>query len=187
MLTQEQWQKIDDKYGKLMYTISHRISGDAATASFDDNLQDIRMAAMEAVIGFTKQNDGVNGSFDEFFETRGFDKYIKTCMWSKKNNKGAKITKKSNLLTGTVSTEKEEVLDIAEGVGNPDVPIFFQEIDYDLNEYQKQIVALVIKDPTIIKPCGKLNVKILSENIGLSWYETDKQIKSLGFIIKNHL
>ena len=61
MLTDEQWTKIDKKYGKLMYKISHQISGDKATANFDDNLQDIRLAAMEAVMGFEKQNDGANG------------------------------------------------------------------------------------------------------------------------------
>ena len=67
MLTSEQWEKIDKKYGKLMYKISHQISGDTATANFDDNLQDIRLAAMEAVMGFEKQNEGANGKFDEFW------------------------------------------------------------------------------------------------------------------------
>ena len=53
MLTNDQWDKIDQKYGKLMYKISYQISGDdKATSSFEDNLQDIRLAAMEAVMGF---------------------------------------------------------------------------------------------------------------------------------------
>ena len=111
MLTNDQWDKIDQKYGKLMYKISYQISGDdKATSSFEDNLQDIRLAAMEAVMGFEKQNKGANGSFDEFWGSKGFDQYIKTCMWTKKNNKGAKITKKAPILKGTVSTDKEELL-----------------------------------------------------------------------------
>ena len=66
-LTDDQWNKIDKKYGKLMYKISHQISGDYATAGFDDNLQDIRLSAMEAVIGFEKQNGGANGKFRSVF------------------------------------------------------------------------------------------------------------------------
>ena len=30
-------------------------------------------------------------------EARDFDKYMKTVLWTKKNNKGAKVTKKSNI------------------------------------------------------------------------------------------
>ena len=57
MLTSEQWEKIDRKYGKLMYKISHQSSGDdRATSSFDDNLQFISLSDMEAVMGFEKQN-----------------------------------------------------------------------------------------------------------------------------------
>ena len=44
---------------------------------------------------------------------------LKLCMWTKKNNKGAKITKKAPILKGTVSTDKEEILDIEEFVGDP--------------------------------------------------------------------
>jgi hypothetical protein len=36
MLTSEQWEKIDKKYGKLMYKISYQISGDRAVANFDN-------------------------------------------------------------------------------------------------------------------------------------------------------
>ena len=139
MLTSDQWQKIDNKYGKLMYKISHQISGDAATANFDDNLQDIRLAAIEAVIGFEKQREGANGSFEDFWGTKGFDQYIKTCMWTKKNNKGAKITKKAPILRGTVSTEKEEVLQIEESGGDPDMQGWLEEVSYLLTPIQIKI------------------------------------------------
>ena len=73
MLNDEQWNLIDEKYGMLMKKICHKISGDNSIANFDDNLQDVRVAAMEAVMGFEKQNEGVNGSFDEFWGSKGFD------------------------------------------------------------------------------------------------------------------
>jgi len=187
MMTEDQWNKINKKYGMLMYKISHQISGDTATANFDDNLQDIRMAAMEAVAGFEKQNDGANGKFDDFWGSKGFDRYIKTCLWTKKNNKGAKITKKSSILKGTVSTEMEEVLQMEECTGDPDVAIALEEIAFYLTPIQQELISMVVQDPTLVKPNGKINVKKVSENLNTTWFEADKQIKHLSAILENEL
>ncbi|HIB83289.1 MAG TPA: hypothetical protein EYO59_01430 [Chromatiaceae bacterium] len=186
-LTETQWEKINKKYGMLMYKISHKISGDAAIANFEDNLQDIRLAAMEAVIGFEKQNDGANGEFDEFWGSKGFDQYIKTCMWTKKNNKGAKITKKSSILKGTVSTDVEEVLMLESPDPSPDIAILFDEVSFHLTGKQQQIVDAVINDHTLIKPSGKINIKRLSEQLDMSWFETNKHVKSLSLLLYNEL
>ena len=188
MLTSEQWKKIDQKYGKLMYKISYQISGDdRATSAFEDNLQDIRLSALEAVLGFEKQNDGANGKFEDFWGSTGFDKYIKTCMWTKKNNKGAKITKKEGLLKNTLNTTHEAVIEIPECTGDPDIAILLEEISYHLTPTQLRIITTVVQDPTLVKPSGKLNVKQLSENLDLTWFETDKQIKGLARLLENEL
>ena len=55
MITGKQWELIDEKYGKLLTTICTKISGDAAISGFDDNFQDLRIAAMEAVEGFSRK------------------------------------------------------------------------------------------------------------------------------------
>ncbi len=171
-----------------MYKISYQISGDdRGTSGFDDNLQDIRLAAMEAVLGFEKQNDGANGKFDEFWGSRGFDQYIKTCMWTKKNNKGAKITKKAPILRGTVSTDKEEILNIEESRGDCEASLFLEEMSYYLTPIQQQVVTLLVKDPTLVKPSGKINVKRVSEELGITWFETDKVIKSVASMMDNEL
>jgi len=187
MLTDDQWTKIEKKYGKLMYKISHQISGDRAIANFDDNLQDIRLAAMEAVTGFEKQNEGANGSFDEFWGTKGFDQYIKTCMWTKKNNKGAKITRKAPILKGTVSTEMEEILAIEDYSPDPDACMFLEEMSYHLTPIQREIVTMVVQDPTLVKPSGRINVKRVAEALHLTWFEADKQIKGIGDAMENEL
>jgi NADPH-dependent ferric siderophore reductase len=139
------------------------------------------------VMGFEKQNDGANGSFDEFWGTKGFDQYIKTCMWTKKNNKGAKITKKAPILKGTVSTDKEEILEIEECTGDPEIAMLLEEISYHLTPTQQAIVTMVVKDPNLIKPSGKMNIKQIAEALDLTWFETDKQIKSLSMVLENEL
>jgi len=186
MLTNDQWTKIEDKYGRLMYKISHQISGDTAISSFDDNLQDIRMAAMDAVAGFEKQNEGANGKFDEFWGSKGFDQYIKTCMWTKKNNKGAKITKKASILKGTVSTESEEVLALeCPSCGDP--TDIFEEMSVGLSATQESILNLVVRDSSLVKPSGKLNVQKISNQLGMTWYETKKNVKEMGSLLQNEL
>jgi len=187
MLTEEQWTKIEKKYGNLMYKISHKISGDKAIAGFDDNLQDIRMSAMEAVIGFEKQNGGANGKFDEFWGSKGFDQYIKTCLWTKKNNKGAKIAKRYPLTKGTVSTDKEEILNLEDEGYDPQFPLFLEELGFCLNDSERNLINMVVKDPALIKPSGKLNVKRISEKLGWTWFETDKVVKGIAQALENEL
>ena len=186
-ITNEQWAKIDEKYGRLMMKISHNISGDNAIANFDDNLQDIQVAALAAVHGFEKQNGGDNGKFDEFWGSPGFDKYMKTVLWTLKNNKGAKITKQAPILKGTISTDKEEILEMEESTGDPEIAMMLEEIAYMLTPSQKDIISMVVKDPTLIKPSGKMNIKQIGESLGLTWFETDKQIKNLSVLLENEL
>ena len=187
MLSAKQWEKIEDKYGLLMHKISHNISGDNAISSHEDNLQDIKLAAMEAVIGFEKQHEGANGKFDDFWGSKGFDQYIKTCMWTKKNNKGAKITRKAPILKGTVSTEMEEILAIEDYSPDPDACMFLEEMSYHLTPLQRQIVTMVVQDPTLVTPSGRINVKRVGEALDLTWFEADKQIKGIGDAMENEL
>ena len=181
-LTQQQWELIDQKYGKLIYKIAHQISGDNAIASVEDNAQDLRIAAMEAVVGFTKQHSGKNGTFDEFWGTKGFDQYMKTVLWTKKNNKGAKITKRFSITKNSVSTDNEEgasVFQIADESYNPELELIFDELMDSLTPNRQEILNLIVKDPTLIKPNGKINVKKVSEIMNLSWAETKNEIEEL--------
>ena len=108
-------------------------------------------------------------------------------MWTKKNNKGAKITKKGSLLKGTVSTDMEEILEIEDSTGDPDIAILLEEISYHLTATQQEIINMVVKDPSMVKPSGKLNIKRIAETLHLTWFETDKQIRSLSIILDNEL
>ena len=187
VLTREQWVLIEEKYGKLIYKIAHQISGDNAIASVEDNAQDLRVAAMEAVLGFTKQHSGKNGCFDDFWGTKGFDQYMKTVLWTKKNNKGAKITKRFSITKNSVSTDNDEgssVFQIADEGYNPELELIFEELMDSLTPIRRAILNLIVKDPTLIKPNGKINVKKVSEIINLSWAETKHEIEELQNSLK---
>ena len=83
-----EWNTVTKKYGKLMYMIAHRVGGDAITNSVDDSFQELSISAMDAVSTFSRKTDK---KFEEFFKTKEFDKYIKTCLWNRKNSLGIKI------------------------------------------------------------------------------------------------
>ena len=85
MISNEEWEFVQKKYGSLIYMIAHRIGGDKITNDFDDSVQEIRMSAMDAIRTYKKKTDV---PFDKFFITKDFDKYIKTCLWNRKNSNG---------------------------------------------------------------------------------------------------
>ena len=165
MITGNQWELIDEKYGKLLTTICTKISGDAAISGFDDNLQDLRIAAMDAVEGFSKK-EGV--PFDDFWGTVGFNKYMKTCLWNLKNKKGARISKRYHINKNTVDvTEYGDIL-IAENQDSSSVSFdsFFEEHKHSFSEDQQQVIKIISDSPDLVKPSGKINVRQLSNKFG---------------------
>jgi hypothetical protein len=185
-MNDKEMQLIEEKYGRLIHKIGHWISGDNAIAGHEDNTQDIWIAAMEAIRGYSKKE---KQSFDQFWGTVGFDKYIKTCMWNVKNSKGAKITKKYPITRGTVDVVgNEEVLCLADPHSYcAESDILFEELPALLTEEQKEIVKLIVDDPAYIKPTGKANINALACDLGKSWNDVSKIIKEIARRLENKL
>jgi len=185
-MNNEQMELIEQKYGKLIHKIGHWISGDNAIAGHEDNTQDIWIAAMEAIRGYSKKE---NQTFDEFWGTRGFDKYIKTCLWNVKNSKGAKITKKYPITKGTVDVVgNEEVLRMEDThTISPEVALFLEDLPHVLKEEQVKIVKLLVEDPKYIKPSGKANINALAKDMGRTWNEVSKLVKEIASALQNEL
>ena len=165
MITSKQWELIDEKFGKLLTTICTKISGDVAISGFEDNLQDLRIAAMEAVEGFSKKE---GKPFDEFWGTLGFNKYMKTCLWNLKNKKGSRISKRYHIHKNTVDvTEYSDIL-VAASQDSSSVSFsdFFDKHGHNFNEDQQSVIKIVGDRPELVKPNGKINVRQLSKDLG---------------------
>jgi len=185
-MNDKEMQLIEEKYGKLIHKIGHWISGDNAIAGHDDNTQDIWIAAMEAIRGYSKKE---NQTFDQFWGTVGFDKYIKTCMWNVKNSKGAKITKKFPITRGTVDVVgNEEVLQREDkSLIAPETEVYIKEINELLTEDQAKLVRCILDDPRYIKPSGKVNINALAKEIGRTWNDVRCLLGQIGNKIGNDL
>lgn len=137
---------ISEKYDRLIWTIAHKISGDFATSSLEDNYADLWLAAFEAIEGFTKQNNYANGPVERWIDTKPFDKYLKTCLWNKKNHKGKNIANKYEIHRDTVPTHLEEVLNVS----GPST-FSFSEVCAGMNvtlcDNEKKVVSCVLSNP----------------------------------------
>ena len=158
MLSEEEWTILQRKYDKLLFHIAHRIGGDNVTNSFNDSYQDLCIACMEAVKAYRKK---VLQPFEEFVETQGFDKYLKTCLWNCKNNKGATITKKKAIHNKV--TLEEELID-AEMYHLDASSVMFD--DTELSKECRDIVTAIHNNPKLIKPNGSINLNALSQELG---------------------
>ena len=184
--TEQQWEFILGRYEKLIWKICHNISGDNAIASLEDNYQDLCIAALDAIRGFQKKTGEMP---EDFLDTVLFGKYLKTCLWNHKNNKGAKITKKYPLTKKQVSMfDNEEVL-LMEGQSGEQAEnsVFFREIRKDLADEQRYVLKLLLDDRELLHPSGKVNVSKLSRKLGVSWPKTKNIVSSIGKIINNEL
>jgi hypothetical protein len=158
---------IRGKYEKLLWTIARKISGDnVATSSLEDNFQDLWLAAFEAVEGFIRQNDYSNGPVEDWIETKAFDKYLKTCLWNRKNHRGKQIANKYEIHRDTVPTDLEQVLNVSapDSLSCPDL---FADLRLLLSQDEKVVLASLLVDPgRYLTEGGKVKIRPLHQKLG---------------------
>lgn len=183
-LTAEQWELYEKKYGKLLWKISHCISGDNAIASIEDNYRDLVVAAIDSMNGFNKKT---GKTFDEFIEDPMFSKYTKTCLWNYKNNKGSEIKKRYPITKKCVPIENnEEVLLIEDPHANKECEnSFIDELSSLLGREEKEVLSGLVNNPGVLTQDGVAKAKALSEKINVSSYKIRKSLQKIGEVIKN--
>ena len=135
---------IEEKWSGLIWTIAYKISGDLATSSLEDNYQDLWLAAYEAIEGFTKQHNYTNGPVETWIRSSAFNKYIKTCLWNKKNHKGKQIC-------ATPSSGFSEA---------------FSEIKIILSEVEREALGCILTDPDrFITELGDLKIMPIQKKL----------------------
>jgi hypothetical protein len=172
-----------------MWKISHMISGDYAISNLEDNFSDLCQAALESIEGFEKKT---GRKFDDYFTDKLFDGYTKTCLWTLKARKGARITKKFPLTNKMIPLENEdgEIIDIEDNASfNPSCIVssmdYIQQFDEDKD--LSSIVDTILKDPTVLNGDGKLNLQALSKKMGKSAYLLGKKITKLSTMLNKEM
>ena len=177
-LTYEEWEWLEEKYGKLLHHISYRIGLDPITNDHDDSYQELSIAMMDTVAMFDKK---VSESFEEYKTTAYFDKYLKTVLWNRKNNLGGKIVKRTPLRRQVTLDEqllKEKChrpIESFELFGN-------EELAGDLSD----LVSQIEQDAKVIKASGDFNVSRLCRNLGKTKAEVKHTIARLKHELKTY-
>ena len=156
--TDGDWEWLEEKYGNLLHHIAYRIGGDKITNDHDDSYQELCIAILDSVEAF----DGKKPlEFKKYKETTGFDKYLKTVLWNRKNNLGTKI-KRRTPLRRQFTINEQIVTEKAHMPQESATPFGNEDLDADLITLIKEVGL----DSKIIKPNGGLNINRLCRTTG---------------------
>ena len=183
MKQNEIYHIITEKYDKLLWSIAAKISGDYAIASLEDNYQDLWMAVLEAIEGFSRQNDGANGPIEDWIKTKSFDKYIKTCLWNKKNHKGKIISSRYHVNRDVLPINEEILQFVApEDLTFSQVSDDFGDFLSSLSSLETKVIACILDEPArCLTARGKVKIKPVQEHLG---WTRDKTFKVVDRIKK---
>ena len=189
-LTNEQWELYEKQYGRLMHTISRKISGDVAIANPEDNYCDLCIAALESIEGYYKKT---GQTFDEAMGTKLFDQYTKTVLWNRKAKKGIPLTNKmsfrnrhfsiDHLFGDGVDAGSLQSFDIEDKKSTMDLSsMFIADTFAHPNPDVRVIVNAIVEDPSIVTEEGKLKEATLMGLTGLSLYRISKAVSSVKLL-----
>lgn len=185
-MNDQQLQLIQKKYGNLIHKIGHSISGDVAICDHDDNTQDLWIAVMDAIRGYERKE---GKPFEQFCNDKGFDKYLKTCLWNLKNSKGARLTKRQNINRDAMPIDSnEEIIHVEDNSVNESYfDMFFDDLPSSLSDDERNIIRSLVDSPDFVCENGRINIKALSSKLNKGWGTTRKIVDRIGEKIKNNL
>jgi len=191
-VTNEQWTRYEEKYGKLMHSISQKISGDAMTAAPEDNYSELCIAALESINGFSKKT---GMGFNEAFDTKLFDQYTKTVLWNRKAKKGIPLSKKMEFRKKNKSLESPLFSDSDHSLANiledPRSHIDVSSVDFnefmkDQNSDVKTVMNAILKDPSLLSKQGFIRTSAICRSTTLSIHFVNQAVEKLKSIMKGY-
>lgn len=184
-MTQDEYDFIKKKYGNLIYKISHKITGDIGSCSIEDNIQELWIAAYDALDGYKRQGDGANGTFEEFKDTSGFDKYIKTVLWNNKKTRGIRATKHKEHFGSSVNVQdhKDILPDLSSDTSS--VPKASAILPIKLTSEEQKVLKVLLDNPSVIKPSGGIDCTKLSRHLDTYWKRAKYLVDSIKMKMEN--
>ena len=191
-LTDEQWALYEERYGKLMHTISMKISGDDAIANHEDNYADLCMAALESIEAFKKKT---GEDFDVAINNKLFDQYTKTVLWNRKAKKGIPLTKRMPFRNSHLSLDIDHtelgLPNLHERIEDPRATYDTSAVDLrDFGKSQSEdvqrVLNAIIKNPSILSRDGSINHSAIKESTGMSIHYTNKAVAKLKKSLRNN-
>jgi hypothetical protein len=187
-ITSEQWDFYIKKYGKLMWTVARKISGDDAIASVDDNYADLCIAAIASINSYAKKE---NLTVDEILPSVGFGKYTKTVLWNLKAKKGIPLTIKMPFRNSHVSIdamvdEGQSSFDIEDTRLDLSSTLVLDDMFRGQDQSVSSVIDSILKDPSVLSSTGNIVLSSVSKATGLSINATKKAVGSIERILNKN-
>ena len=202
----DKWNYLQDKYKGLMYKVATHVGLDSAVYSIPDVMQELQIILLEATETFKKNRlplviaDPTNSLTEDKAKNYGYiyasayHTYIKTSLWHRKDTIGKGISAKKEIRNNIpITTESESYLlrpkqlpktlnESLEFLGLIESPNLKFDIE-NLGKKEKELVNLILVDPSIVRTNGSFTYKYISEKLKT----TEPNIKIMLNIIRKQL
>ena len=176
LLSDSQWEKYEAKYGKLMWMIARRISGDVIIAHMEDNYSELCMAALKSINGYFELT---NKSFDEMMLETTFDQYTKTCLWACKAKIGVNLSDRLDFRNKHYSSlssmdngpenSRDILIDLEDKDSHKPVNcVDIQDFTKSCDPRIKKLLKMVEEDPALVYSDGRLIPGQAAKKLGIS-------------------
>ena len=183
-LRDEQWDYIMREFGDLFYHVTHRIYFDDPGANREDYVQDLKVVVLEAISAFERQNDGANGTVDDFLESEGFRKYLKTSLWNYKTKRGKHNQRRYQHLGDSVDVhDNVDLVDsvhYVSGLDEFDSDEFLMGLGPSLSDEEREVVKCIVSHPNAIKDTGSINISGIAKQTNIGREQVERIIRSIG-------
>jgi len=182
-ITDEDWKLYQEKFGDLISFIAQRITGDPMCCDYEENVQDLYVAAINSINGYYKKNKitPAQMAVRDVIECPLFKQYTKTVLWNAKNFKGNKATKYKNFMPASIDTvdNKDDLaIDDTTTIVDADDEVF-NYFHNKFTEDERVLLSLLVDNPSIVRDNGSININALSKLSGKSFYMVKSRITSI--------
>jgi len=182
-IASDDWELYQEKFGDLISFIAQRITGDPMCCDYEENVQDLYVAAINSINGYYKKNKitPAQMAVRDVIECPLFKQYTKTVLWNAKNFKGNKATKYKNFMPASIDTvdNKDDLaIDDTTTIVDADDEVF-NYFHNKFTEDERVLLSLLVDNPSIVRDNGSININALSKLSGKSFYMVKSRITSI--------
>jgi len=186
-IANDDWELYQDKFGDLISFIAQRITGDPMCCDYEENVQDLYIAAINSINGYYKKNKITTADMavSEVIKCPLFKQYTKTVLWNAKNYKGNKATKYKNFMPTSIDT-LENAQDLVEDDSSK-VRENSETFDYFHNmfsEEEREVLSYIVNNPECVRENGSVNINSVRKGMGKSFYMVKKHFNSMQEKVK---
>jgi hypothetical protein len=182
-IANDDWELYQDKFGDLISFIAQRITGDPMCCDYEENVQDLYIAAINSINGYYKKNKITTADMavKEVIECPLFKQYTKTVLWNAKNYKGNKATKYKNFMPTSIDTidnKDDLVVDDTNKIVDSDDEVF-NYFHKKFNDEERDLLSVLVAHPECVRKNGTVNYNALSKASGKSFYKVKTRMTTI--------